>query len=108
MVRACSWRLTNSGRVLTQGRCILAIPQVARACSLHVTEAILRGWVTAELPNDHSHAIELTAAVPYWMRPPGVSNDITLDGMMVLTGPNTAGEHLIVATLLPTMSSAKG
>ena len=73
--------------------------QVSKALCSHV-EAVGQQWCTAETGAvDENPTIEMEGAVPFWIDSGGVANDITLDGMMILTGPNTAGKSTVMRTV---------
>ena len=72
---------------------------VATAASLHARHAVSRGWRPAELlpANDASTPWLLEGLVPFWMdRDDAVVNDVSLDGVSLLTGPNMAGKSTIL------------
>ena len=79
---------------------------IAKALTLHVAEARRKQWcLPARLPPAHSGArLEITGMVPYWMDPSQpaskvVRNDISIQEMVVLTGPNTAGKSTIMRSV---------
>ena len=72
---------------------------VATAVSLHARHAVSRGWRPAQLlpANDASTPWHLTGLVPFWMdRDDAVVNDVLLDGISILTGPNMAGKSTVL------------
>ena len=72
---------------------------VATAISLHATSAVARDWRPAALLSADDAATPWTAEglFPFWMsRDAAVSNDVRVDGVTLLTGPNMAGKSTIL------------
>jgi hypothetical protein len=68
------------------------------AVSLHARHAISRGWRPAELLPADDAMTPWTAhnLVPFWMDSHNaVSNDLSLDGLVLLTGPNMVGLYML-------------
>jgi len=75
---------------------------IAVAVTLHATRATRRGWRPASLPpaSDATTPFKTVGLRPFWMDDAGpgsaVENDITLDGVSILTGPNMAGKSTVL------------
>ena len=79
---------------------------VGTAISLHAEHAVGRGWRPATLlpVDDATSPWTAQGLVPFWMDPPGagigsnwaVPNDLSLDGLVLLTGPNMAGKSTVL------------
>ena len=72
---------------------------VATAISLHAMSAVARDWRPAALLSADDAATPWTAEglFPFWMsRDAAVSNDVRVDGVTLLTGPNMAGKSTIL------------
>ena len=75
---------------------------IAVAVTLHATRATRRGWRPASLPpaSDTTTPFKTVGLRPFWMDDAGpgsaVENDITLDGVSILTGPNMAGKSTVL------------
>ena len=72
---------------------------VATAISLHARSAIARDWRPAALLPADDAATPWTAEglFPFWMsRDAAVSNDVRVDGVTLLTGPNMAGKSTVL------------
>lgn len=72
---------------------------VSKALTLHVTEGARRDWTLPDQPHDRDEGpVEIEGMRPYWL-PQGVCNDLTTDGLVVLTGPNTSGKSTVARSL---------
>ena len=78
---------------------------VFRSMTEHARAAALTGWALPELVPDSNdagatRALELRAGWPYWIdKGAAVPNDLSLNGMTLLTGPNMAGKSTIARTI---------
>lgn len=74
---------------------------IAKSLTFHVSHCLSKDWVMSQLDSS-SNKLNIVGMWPYWMNkssPSTVCNDVTLRGMMLLTGPNMAGKSTVIRTL---------
>ena len=73
---------------------------IATAVSLHAKHALKRGWHSSTLldEDDVTTPWTMKRLTPFWMPRDGsaVPNDVTVSGVIVLTGPNMAGKSTVL------------
>ena len=73
---------------------------IATAVSLHAKHALKRGWRPSTLldEDDVTTPWTMKRLTPFWMPRDGsaVPNDVTVSGLILLTGPNMAGKSTVL------------
>ena len=74
---------------------------IARSLTLHVSHCLSKNWASPQV-DPESRNLTILGMWPYWLSKYAAStvcNDVTLSGLMLLTGPNMAGKSTIIRSL---------